>query len=180
LIWGALDGAAASSPITDMRRTIAVTGTTAALAGAALFGASLAESAGTLALSVDADRYAGPRPLSVTFSAAAPKAQGSVRYRWCFDDGTLSQDQNPTHSFRRAGYYTVVLQAKDESGQEDRQSLLIGAWPRWQWAAAQRKPLTKKAAIRAQRTQHQRTRKRRKQLERRDGLTLRKCTRQPL
>jgi hypothetical protein len=81
--------------------------------------------------------------------------------------------------FRRAGYYTVVIQAKDETG-EKRTSLLLGAWPRWQWVAAMRKPLTKKAAIRAQHQQQRRTRKRRKQLERRGGLTLKKCTRQAL
>jgi hypothetical protein len=79
-----------------------------------------------------------------------------------------------------AGYYTVVVQARDESGDRARQSLLLGAWPPKLWAAAESKPLTKKAALRAQRGQERQTRKRRKQLRRRHGLTLKKCTSQPL
>jgi PKD domain len=155
-------------------------GVSLVVAGGAIFGVAGAESQGRLSLSADANRYAGPRPLSVTFSAVASKAAGAVRYRWCFDDGTQAQDQRPTHSFQRAGYYKVVVQAKDESGEKRRQSLLLGIWPPKLWAAAEEKPLTRKAQIRAQRLQERRTRKRRKQLQRRHGLTLRKCTRQPL
>jgi hypothetical protein len=163
-----------------VRKTMVAVAAIFAVAVAALFGVADATSQGTFALSVDANRYAGPRPLRVTFSAAASQATGAVRYRWCFDEGSQSQDQNPTHSFRRAGYYTVVVQAQDESGDQERQSLLLGAWPPKQWAAAKSKPLTKKVVIRAQRAQQRRTRKRRKQLQRRHGLTLKKCTSQSL
>jgi PKD domain len=150
------------------------------LAVAVLFGVAVADSKGTLTLAVDANRFAGPTPLRVVFSATTSGATGAVRYRWCFDDGTQGQGQRPTHSFGRAGYYSVAVQAQDESGARVRQSLLLGAWPPKQWAAAVKKPLTKKAALRAQHVQEQRTRKRRKQLERRYGMTLKKCTSQPL
>ena len=112
---------------------------------------------GTLSLSVDADRFAGPTPLTTSFSAKPKDAQGQVHYRWRFDDGTESEEQNPAHSFPRAGYYTVIVDARDESGNNTRQSLLLGAWPPRQWAEAQTKPLTKKGAIATQKVQQHRT-----------------------
>ena len=146
----------------------------------ALLGAADAGSQGTLGLSVRADRFAGPTPVRVSFSAKASGAQGAVRYRWCFDDGKQSPAQKPIHTFRRAGYYSVVVQAKDASGNTARKPVLIGAWPPKQWANAQRRPITKKGAERAQRVQRRRTRARRKQLQRRGGLTRSKCTGRPL
>jgi PKD domain-containing protein len=151
-----------------------------ALAIGALLGVADAASQNTLSLSVDANRYAGPTPLGVKFSAVTSQAHGAVRYRWCFDDGKQSQDQNPTHAFRRAGYYTVTVQAQDESGDQERKTLLLGVWPPKQWADAQQQPITKRGAARAQRVQQRRTRKRRKELKRRDGLTREKCISRPL
>ena len=112
---------------------------------------------GNFDVSGDADRFAGPTPLVSRFSADAKNASGDVIYRWRFDDGTTSEEQNPTHTFKRAGYYTVILDARDESGNNDRQTFLLGAWPPQQWAEAQRTPLTKKGALQAQRVQQRRT-----------------------
>jgi hypothetical protein len=112
---------------------------------------------GTLSVSADADRFAGPTPLNVHFSAKPKNAVGEVHYRWRFDDGTQSEENDPSHSFPRAGYYTVILDARDESGNNTRQSLLLGAWPPRQWATAQTKPLTKKSAIQTQKVQQHRT-----------------------
>jgi PKD domain-containing protein len=112
---------------------------------------------GTLSVSVDADRFAGPTPLNVKFSAKPKNAVGEVHYRWRFDDGTQSEGESPSHSFPRAGYYTVILDVRDESGNNTRQSLLLGAWPPQQWATAQTKPLTKKGAINTQKVQQHRT-----------------------
>jgi hypothetical protein len=89
-----------------------------------------------------------------------------VYYRWRFDDGTESDQQNPAHSFPRAGYYTVIVDARDESGNNTRQSLLLGAWPPRQWAEAQTRPLTKKGAIATQKIQQHRTDIRHNQLAR--------------
>ena len=119
---------------------------------------------GALSLSVDADRFAGPTPLNTKFSAKPKNAQGQVHYRWRFDDGTQSEEQNPAHTFPRAGYYTVIVDARDESGDNTRQSLLLGAWPPRQWAEAQTKPLTKKGALTTQKIQQARTDARHKQL----------------
>lgn len=112
---------------------------------------------GNFDVSGNADRFAGPTPLISRFTGKSKNARGDVIYRWRFDDGTTSQEQNPTHSFPRAGYYTVILDAHDEEGNNDRQSFLLGAWPPSQWATAQRTPLTKKRALDAQRVQQART-----------------------
>jgi hypothetical protein len=114
-------------------------------------------SSGTIEVNADADRFAGPTPLNVSFSAKPKNAVGEVHYRWRFDDGTQTDAQNPRHSFPRPGYYTVILDVRDESGNNTRQSLLLGAWPPAQWAASQTRPLTKKRAARTQKVQQQRT-----------------------
>jgi hypothetical protein len=105
----------------------------------------------------NADRFAGPTPLISRFTADSKNASGDVIYRWRFDDGTTSEEQNPTHTFKRAGYYTVILDARDENGNNDRQTFLLGVWPPEQWATAQRTPLTKRGALQAQRVQQRRT-----------------------
>jgi PKD domain len=120
-------------------------------------GASNGQAAGVLQLSADADRFAGPSPLNVHFSAKPKNAVGEVHYRWRFDDGTQSEGQSPAHAFPRAGYYTVIVDARDERGNTTRQSLLLGAWPPRQWANAQTKPMTPVIAKRVQAVQQRRT-----------------------
>jgi len=126
-------------------------------------GGSDKKGGGDFSASANADHFAGPTPLSVRFTASTKNADGAVHYRWRFDDGTQSEEQNPTHSFPRAGYYTVIMDARDQSGSTARQSLLLGAWPPRQWSTAQRTPLTKKGALAAQRVQQKRTDARRAQ-----------------
>jgi hypothetical protein len=110
------------------------------------------------------DHFAGPTPLVVRLEASSKNAEGDVLYRWRFDDGTSSTDPKVTHKFSRAGYYQVILDARDESGENDRESFLFGAWPPTQWERAQRTPLTKEGALRTQKVQQQRTDKRRAEL----------------
>ena len=94
----------------------------------------------------NADQFAGPTPLISRFTASAKNANGDVAYRWRFDDGTTSEEQNPTHTFPRAGYYTVILDACDEDGNNDRQTFLLGAWPPQAVGHGPADPLTKKGA----------------------------------
>jgi hypothetical protein len=112
---------------------------------------------GRFEISAKVDQFGGPTPLITRFSATSKHAQGDVIYRWRFDDGTTSTQQRPTHSFKRAGYYAVILDARDESGNNDRESFLLGAWPPRQWSAAMREQLTPDRARRAQRVQQRRT-----------------------
>jgi hypothetical protein len=112
-----------------------------------------------------ADKFAGPTPLSVNFSAQSSHAAGDVLYRWRFDDGTSSTDPTPSHSFARAGYYLVVLDSRDSKGDTHRESLLLGAWPPGQWNKAQKTPpRSKKAALDLQKSQQDRTNKRHEEL----------------
>ena len=119
---------------------------------------------GNFKIKANAEKFAGPTPLATRFTASASGADGDVLYRWRFDDGTTSTEQNPGHTFPRPGYYQVILDARDTDGNAARQSLLLGAWPPKQWADAQVKPFTKKSAAAAQKGQQVRTDKRRAEL----------------
>jgi hypothetical protein len=121
-------------------------------------------SKGKLDVKGNVDHFAGPTPLIVRFTASSKNGKGKVIYRWRFDDGTSTTNPNVTHTFKRAGYYQVILDARDESGNNDRESFLFGAWPPGQWAKAQQTPLTKKGALSAQKGQSARTKKRRDEL----------------
>jgi len=110
------------------------------------------------------DHFAGPTPLVVRLNATSKNADGKVIYRWRFDDGTASTKPEVTHTFPKAGYYQVILDGRDEKGNNDRETFLFGAWPPGQWNKAQRTPLTKKGALQAQRVQQKRTDERRKAL----------------
>src|SRR4051812_45706674 len=103
------------------------------------------------------DHYAGPSPLITRFSATSKAASGDVIYRWRFDDGTISARRGVTHKFARAGYYQVILDARDEAGNNDRETFLLGAWPPKLWAHAQTTAMTPNFARAAQRGQTRRT-----------------------
>ena len=113
------------------------------------------------------DHFAGPTPLVARLEAKAKHAEGEVIYRWRFDDGTTSTKQSVTHSFTRAGYYQVILDARDEAGTNDRETFLFGAWPPKQWTDAQNRTVTPEYARRVQEVQKRRTDRRRAELRRR-------------
>jgi PKD repeat protein len=57
----------------------------------------------------------GMAPFQVNFTAAA-SVTGSPcdpQYRWDFNDGTVSLEQNPVHLFKQPGDYQVTLEVKD-------------------------------------------------------------------
>ena len=135
-----------------------------ALFGAGCGGGGGKKGSGTIEVTANLDRFAGPVPLTGKFSAKPKNAKGKVYYRWRFDDGTQSEQQATTHTFPRPGYYTVILDARDESGNNARQSLLLGAWPVKQWAHAQTVPITKKSALNTEKVQQGRTDKRHQEL----------------
>ncbi|MDO7850818.1 PKD domain-containing protein [Hymenobacter convexus] len=49
----------------------------------------------------------------IVFSSTAP---GAASYAWDFGDATTATQPNPSHTFRRAGTYTVVLRATGAAG----------------------------------------------------------------
>ncbi len=114
----------------------------------------------------DADRYAGPPPLAVKFKVNSFRAAGPVRYHWVFDDGTTSDVQYPTHTFKKAGSYTVIVDAKDKKDFNDRWNLVLGVWPVKVWNA--RVPIeqrTRDEIRKLQRDQARRTQARLRKLQ---------------
>jgi hypothetical protein len=89
--------------------------------------------------------FGGQVPLKVKFKGWSYRAKGDVQYRWHFDDGTVSTLQNPVHTFKKPGYYLVLMDARDDKG-NDRWNLFIGAWPKKIWQASRTSPLTKSIA----------------------------------
>jgi len=154
-----------SLPRTWIPRTAAIAVlVTVAVAATGCGGDDKGGSKGRFEVSGKVDHYAGPTPLVIRLTADSKHADGDVIYRWRFDDGTSTTNPNVTHKFDRPGYYQVILDARDESGDNDRESFLFGAWPPQQWAKAQHTPLTKKGALHTQKVQQQRTDKRRAEL----------------
>lgn len=119
-------------------------------------------------LGADAQPYAGPGPLKVEFFAKPFNATGDVSYRWRFDDGTTSTEQNPTHTFKQASRYQVIVDAKDET-EMSRVNLILGVWPPKVWERGV-DGLTKEQVLKIQRDQERRTRERKRQLRQRQRL----------
>jgi hypothetical protein len=116
----------------------------------------------------DADRYAGAPPLKINFKAQAYRASGPVSYSWRFDDGTTSREQNPTHTFKQAGTYRVIVDAKEEQKKKlnDRWNLVVGVWPKKVWnAKGEPGTLSKENIAKLQRDQKRRTNRRIRQLK---------------
>jgi PKD repeat protein len=64
-----------------------------------------------------ADPASGSAPLVVRFTNASSDRDGDpLSFLWDFGDGTLSEEENPVHTFGEAGQFTVVLVAADSRG----------------------------------------------------------------
>ena len=108
--------------------------------------------------------FAGATPLTIRFKGLSFRAKGDVQYRWHFDDGTVSTLQNPVHTFKRPGYYLVLMDARDDKS-NDRWNLFVGAWPKAVWLASRTRPLTKTIAESRTTSQWARTHKRQRELK---------------
>jgi hypothetical protein len=87
----------------------------------------------------DAAPFGGPVPLKVKFTASSGNIPGDVSYHWCFEDGTVSNEQNPTHVFARPGYYLVSVDIEGRKlTNRSTKNLYLGAWPPKLWARAQK------------------------------------------
>lgn len=84
-----------------------------------------------------AEKYAGPAPMKIKFASQAFNAKGKVQWFWRFDDGAVTTEQHPEHYFKEPGYYQVLVDARDESGEVGRMNVFIGVWPRKLWEKAQ-------------------------------------------
>lgn len=55
----------------------------------------------------------GKHPLNVQFT---DKSSDAYYYFWNFGDKTISKDQNPVHTYSKAGKYTVTFTVKNAAG----------------------------------------------------------------
>lgn len=63
----------------------------------------------------DGNRFAGPAPLEVGFSAANYEQYPDYRYTWEFDDnGAASTRPDAEHTFQDVGFYEITLTVEDE------------------------------------------------------------------
>jgi hypothetical protein len=116
-------------------------------------------------VAADGSRFGGPAPLTVRFFSESFHEKGKVRWRWRFDDGTTSEERNPVHTFKRPGYYQVLMEARDAHGQ-DAWNLIVGVWPPEVWEASSKRtagPLNTASIRKVQRAQNRRTAQRRRE-----------------
>lgn len=66
----------------------------------------------------------GVAPVEVQFTDLSTGPFDIVSWAWSFGDGTTSTEQNPTHTYTRAGGYTVMLTVTDELGLSDTETKL--------------------------------------------------------
>ncbi len=68
----------------------------------------------------------GTIPLIVNFFGEDSTDDDSVvSYSWNFDDGTISNEINPSHTFESPGTYQVILAIKDKEGLENKDNISI-------------------------------------------------------
>jgi hypothetical protein len=104
-----------------------------------------------------ADHYGGPSPFNVKFTVDEFNVTGDVEYRWNFDDGTVSKEKEPVHTFPKPGTYQVIMDARDEK-HNDRWNLVIGVWPPRVWTSTKPADIPKVQADQKRRTEARRRR----------------------
>ncbi|MCP4714465.1 MAG: PKD domain-containing protein [Deltaproteobacteria bacterium] len=102
-----------------------------------------------------ASTMTGPAPLPVTFMYDPEEAE--MVYYWDFGDGTFSTSQNPSHTYKQQGTYTVTLWV---DGQECAKTDLITVRPESERLCAVEQALQGRwqAALQADRLRHFRDR----------------------
>jgi len=58
----------------------------------------------------------GKSPYKIAFSAKTTNGNKPLTYQWEFGDGSISTDQNPTHTFKKTGLYQTRLTVSDSYG----------------------------------------------------------------
>jgi len=73
----------------------------------------------------------GTSPLTVAFTNISSDPDGDgLAFGWTLGDGSLSTEQNPTHTYTRAGQFVVTLMVTDDRGKTSepkRQTISVGA-----------------------------------------------------
>lgn len=64
------------------------------------------------------DTVAGYAPVTVTFTYTGVNEYVVDSFKWSFGDGTISNEQNPTHTYLTAGIYNVQLEVYNSKGSD--------------------------------------------------------------
>ena len=76
--------------------------------------------------SINANLSAGIAPLEISFKGIGKDSDGRiVSYYWDFNDGNMSNEQNPVHIFQNSGTYLVTLNVTDEYSSIGSNTILI-------------------------------------------------------
>jgi PKD repeat protein len=82
-----------------------------------------------LTANLTANVTSGRAPLAVAFGASPSSGHPPYTYAWNFGDGNQSTLADPTHTFTRAGNYSVVLTVSDHAGNSVQVSVKITVTP---------------------------------------------------
>lgn len=74
---------------------------------------------------ISADINSGKSPLKISFKAGVSDDGRIVSYKWDFDNGETSEEQNPVHVFEMEGTYDVVLTVVDDMGEKGKDTIII-------------------------------------------------------
>ena len=80
-----------------------------------------------LTVTVDSDISSGTIPFTVSFTCSPSGGTPPYTFSWTFGDGDTSTLQNPTHTYRVAGTYTVQVVVTDSKGKSITQTMTIAA-----------------------------------------------------
>jgi PKD repeat protein len=78
-----------------------------------------------LDLDLTATPTSGKAPLTVVFNADTSGYVGIIDFYWDFNDGEISCQHNPTHTFAEAGVYSVTCEATTDEGHSKRSSIEV-------------------------------------------------------
>lgn len=73
-------------------------------------------SVSALAASISVNTASGAAPLAVQFTSHVSGGTAPYSYAWKFGDGNVGTNQNPLHTYTKAGGYSVALTVKDHAG----------------------------------------------------------------
>lgn len=86
---------------------------------------SISASAPPLVATASATTTSGTAPLTVAFSGSASGGTSPYTYSWVFGDGGTSTQQNPSHTYQRAGSFNAVLTVTDSASRTSTKSVSI-------------------------------------------------------
>lgn len=79
---------------------------------------------------ITANPVIGEIPLTVFFTGMGSVSNGTINsYHWDFGDGTISDEQNPTHTYTQSGSFTVIFTITDNKNITDDDSIIISVNP---------------------------------------------------